>query len=86
MIRKGTTLPSAMVKRSVNIAGHNTSVTLEDAFWTAVRAIAAIQNIGKSELVSRIAVNRQHKNLSSAIRLFVLAYYRQAAEKRDRES
>jgi predicted DNA-binding ribbon-helix-helix protein len=72
-------LPLAVVKRSVKIAGHNTSVSLEDAFWRALREIAAIQNIGMSELVSRIDKDRQNKNLSSAIRVFVLAYYRRSS-------
>jgi predicted DNA-binding ribbon-helix-helix protein len=69
--------PSAVVKRSVKIAGRITSVTLEDAFWS--REIAAIQNIGRSELVSRINKERQNNNLSSEIRLFVLAHYLQTA-------
>jgi predicted DNA-binding ribbon-helix-helix protein len=79
MIRKQVSVPSTVIKRSVKIAGHKTSVTLEDAFWSAVREIAAIQNIGMSELVSQIAKDRQNKNLSSAIRVFVLDHYRQAA-------
>ncbi len=70
MTHKGATLPSAMVKRSVNIAGNNTSVTLEDAFWTAVREIAAIQEISIEELVSRIDKDRQNNNRSSTIRVF----------------
>jgi predicted DNA-binding ribbon-helix-helix protein len=81
MIRKDRT-PSPVVKRSVKIAGHSSSVTLEDAFWRALREIATAQNIRVSELVSRIAKDRQNKNLSSAIRLFVLGYYRQAASDR----
>jgi predicted DNA-binding ribbon-helix-helix protein len=67
---------SPVIKRSVKIAGHDSSVSLEDAFWGALREIATAQNIGLSELVSRIAKDRQNKNLSSAIRLFVLGYYR----------
>ena len=69
--------PSRIVKRSLKIAGHDSSVSLEDAFWSALREIATAQNIGVSEFVSRIANDRQHKNLSSAIRVFVLGYYRQ---------
>jgi predicted DNA-binding ribbon-helix-helix protein len=84
MIGKDRIPPSAVVKRSVKIAGHNTSVTLEDAFWSALREIAAIQNIGRSELLSRINKNRQNNNLSSEIRLFVLAHYRQAASGREK--
>lgn len=72
-------VPSTIVKRTLNIAGHNTSVTLEDAFWRALQEIAAIREIGISELVLRIDKGRQIKNRASAIRLFVLDYYRQAA-------
>ncbi len=79
MIRKDRT-PSRIVKRSVKIAGHDSSVSLEDAFWGALREIATAQNIGLSELVSRIAKDRQNKNLSSAIRVFVLGYHRQCVE------
>jgi len=81
MIRKDRT-PSRIVKRSVKIAGHDSSVSLEDAFWSALREIAVIQNMGMSELVSRIAKHRQNMNLSSAIRVFVLDHYRQAASNR----
>jgi predicted DNA-binding ribbon-helix-helix protein len=81
--RRDRTVPSPIVKRSVKIAGHDTSVTLEDAYWSALREIAVIQNITLSELVSRIDKERQHKNLSSAIRLFVLGHYRQPASKTD---
>jgi predicted DNA-binding ribbon-helix-helix protein len=81
MIRKERT-PSRIIKRSVKIAGHDSSVSLEDAFWGALREIATAQNIGLSELVSRIDKDRQNKNLSSAIRVFVLDHYRQAASNR----
>ena len=80
MIRKDRAT-SSIVKRSVKIAGHDSSVSLEDAFWGALREIATAQSIGVSELVSRIAKDRQNKNLSSAIRLFVLGHYRQPASK-----
>jgi predicted DNA-binding ribbon-helix-helix protein len=81
MIRKHRT-PSRIIKHSVKIAGHNSSVSLEDAFWGALREIAVIQNMRMSELVSHIAKHRENKNLSSAIRVFVLDHYRQAASDR----
>ena len=81
MIRKHRT-PSGIIKRSVKIAGHDSSVSLEDAFWVALREIATAQNIALSELVSHIAKDRQNKNLSSAIRVFVLDRYRQATSNR----
>ena len=68
--------PSQVLKRSINIAGHRTSVHLEDAFWSALREIAATRKIPLSDLVSTIDNERQHGNLSSTIRLFVLNYYR----------
>jgi predicted DNA-binding ribbon-helix-helix protein len=74
--------PSRIVKRSVKIAGHSSSVSLEDAFWSALRETATAQNIGLTELVSRIDKDRQNKNRSSALRVFVLDHYRQAASNR----
>ena len=76
MIRKDRSLPSPVVKRSITIGEHNTSVHLEDGFWRALREIAVIQNLRVSELVSRIDKDRDNKNLSSAIRVFVLDHYR----------
>ena len=69
-------MKSPVVKRSIVIAGHKTSVSLEDAFWTGLKDIAASRNITLSELVALIDSERQHGNLSSAIRLFVLDFYR----------
>jgi predicted DNA-binding ribbon-helix-helix protein len=66
---------SLILKRSLKIVGHNTSVSLEDEFWTALKQIAAYQEISIEKLVSKIDEERQHTNLSSAIRLFVLDYY-----------
>jgi predicted DNA-binding ribbon-helix-helix protein len=69
-------LKSPVVKRSINLAGRKTSVSLEEPFWNAVREISASKGIFVSDLVSSINNERQHTNLSSAIRVFVLAYYR----------
>jgi len=82
MTRKDRSLPSQVLKRSINIGRHKTSVSLEDGFWRTLREIAVIQNLRVSELVSRIAKDRQNKNLSSAIRVFVLDHYRQATSNR----
>jgi predicted DNA-binding ribbon-helix-helix protein len=65
----------AVVKRSIIVAGHKTSISLEDAFWDAVREIAVAKGITISSLVASIASGRQHYNLSSCVRLFVLEYY-----------
>ena len=69
-------MKSPVVKRSIVIAGHKTSVSLEDAFWMALKEIAAERDMTLSDLVASIDSERQHGNLSSAIRLFVLDYYR----------
>jgi predicted DNA-binding ribbon-helix-helix protein len=69
-------MKSPVVKRSIVIAGHKTSVSLEDAFWRGLKEIAARRNMTLSDLVASIDAERRHGNLSSAIRLFVLDYYR----------
>jgi len=72
-------MTSPIVKRSIVIAGHKTSVSLEDAFWQSLKQIANERDITLSDLVARIDTGRHHGNLSSAIRLFVLDYYRERA-------
>jgi len=69
-------MKSTIVKRSVVIAGHKTSVSLEEPFWTAVKQIAAARGMFLCDLVASIEAGRQHANLSSAIRLFVLDFYK----------
>ena len=69
-------MKSPVIKRSIVIAGHKTSVSLEDAFWKALKEIAASRGMTLSEIVAAIDSARQHGNLSSAIRLFVLAHFR----------
>ena len=64
-------LKSRVIKRSLVVGGHKTSVSLEDVFWNALRAIAHDRRVHLSQLVGRIDADRQHCNLSSAIRLFV---------------
>lgn len=72
-------MKSPVVKRSIVIAGHKTSVSLEDAFWKGLKEIAGSRDLTLSELVSTIDSDRRHGNLSSAIRLFVLNHYRTQA-------
>ena len=69
-------MKSPVVKRSIVIAGHKTSVSLEDAFWKALKEIAGGRKITLSDLVASIDTDRRQGNLSSAIRLFVLGHYR----------
>jgi predicted DNA-binding ribbon-helix-helix protein len=70
---------SPIAKRSVNLDGHKTSVSLENAFWDALKGIAAGENIAIHELIFKINNERKLGGLSSALRLFVLEYYRQKA-------
>jgi predicted DNA-binding ribbon-helix-helix protein len=63
------------MKRSIVIAGHKTSVSVEEPFWRGLRDIAAAKGMKVSELVALIDNDRQRGNLSSHIRLFVLDYY-----------
>ena len=67
---------SPVVKRSIVIAGHKTSVSLEDAFWKGLKEIATDRELTLSDMVASIDTVRRHGNLSSAIRLFVLDHYR----------
>ena len=70
---------SLVVKRSVKVGNEITSLALEDAFWNALQDIAASQRTSLSRLLEAIDSERRerlHANLSSAVRLFVLDYYR----------
>jgi predicted DNA-binding ribbon-helix-helix protein len=69
-------MKSLVVKRSVVIAGHKTSVSLEDPFWKALKEIAASRKMPLSNLVASVDREREHANLSSAIRLYVLEFCR----------
>lgn len=69
-------MKSPVIKRSIVIDGHKTSVSLEDAFWQSLKEISRSRNSTLSEQVSDIDTNRRQGNLSSAIRLFVLDHYR----------
>lgn len=69
-------MKSPIAKRSIVIDGHKTSVSLEDAFWTVLKEIARERRETLSHLVAAIDSERQQSNLSSSIRLFVLARYR----------
>jgi predicted DNA-binding ribbon-helix-helix protein len=63
-------------KRSIVIDAHKTSVSLEDAFWHDLKSIAYVQRATLSELVAKIDQTRKKGNLSSAIRLYVLEFFR----------
>jgi predicted DNA-binding ribbon-helix-helix protein len=69
-------MKSPVVKRSIVVAGHKTSVSLEEAFWSGMKEISGLRSMTLSELVGEIDTNRQQGNLSSAIRLFVLDHFK----------
>ena len=72
-------MKSPVVKRSIVVNGHKTSVSLEEAFWIGVKDISAERNKTLSELVGEIDSQRQQGNLSSALRLFVLDHFKTRA-------
>ena len=76
MKSSGDIMKSTVVKRSIVIGGHKTSVSLEDPFWTGLKEIADARQMLLSELVTNIDRRREQSNLSSAIRLFVLHHFR----------
>ena len=66
----------SILKRSIVRSGHKTNATLENEFWEGLRAIAKEQGETISQLIAKIDDERDLANLSSAIRMFVLRYYR----------
>ena len=72
-------MKSPVAKRSIVLAGHKTSVRLEDAFWGGVKEIAKARRVTLSDLIGGIDTEREHGNLSSALRLFVLDHYQKRA-------
>ena len=68
-------MKSTVPKRSIVLAGHKTSISLEDAFWRALKDIAGSRRMTLSDLISSIDHERKRGNLSSALRLFVLNHY-----------
>ena len=69
--------PQSVIKRSLSIAGHRTSVSLEEIFWTELRAIAEKRGLSVAALVAEIDAQRGQANLSSALRVFVLQQAKQ---------
>ena len=69
-------MKSSIVKRSIVIDGHKTSVSLEEPFWTDLKTIAQPQRVTLSDLIAQIDAMREQGNLSSALRLFVLHHFR----------
>ncbi len=78
--RQEMELKSAIVKRSIELNGHKTSVSLEDEFWLSLRQIAVLKDITLPVLLQSIDRAREGANLSSAIRVYVLNHYRILAD------
>src|SRR5262249_55871141 len=72
----GALMKRLVAKHSVVIHGHKTSISLEDAFWRDLKDIAHAQRASLGGLVERIDKTRDRRNLSSAIRLFVLEHFK----------
>jgi predicted DNA-binding ribbon-helix-helix protein len=69
-------MSSTVKKRSIIIDGHKTSISLEDNFWTSLKHIAYARRTTVSDVIASLDAARENGNLSSAIRVFVLAHYR----------
>ena len=61
-----------MKKRSVNIHGHQTSISMEKEFWDALKDVATTENLSINKLIAKIDDARENNNLSSAIRIYIL--------------
>lgn len=72
---------SSVVKRSVALNGHKTSISLEDVFWSALKDIAAEKNMAVTALIEAIDQNRGSANLSSALRQHIMTHFYQPNRK-----
>jgi predicted DNA-binding ribbon-helix-helix protein len=70
-------MESLVVKRSIILRGHKTSISVEEPFWKTLKDIAASRRVTRSQLITDIDAQRKAGNLSSAVRLFVLNQYYQ---------
>ena len=75
-------MKSSIGKHTVVVKKRKTSITLEDDFWQALREIAILRRVSLSRLISSIDADRQFTNLSSAIRLFVLRFFKEGEPRR----
>jgi predicted DNA-binding ribbon-helix-helix protein len=67
---------SRPIKRSFTIGGHRTSISLETTFWEALQAVSALERTSLANLIGRIDADRGGSGLSSAVRVWLLDYYR----------
>ena len=76
-------MKSSVIKRPIMINGRTTSISLEDEFWDCLRKIAAERKETLSSLVSGINANRKDANLSSAVRVFIVEFYKDRSTRRE---
>lgn len=69
-------------KRSIFVDGYKSSISMEDEFWISLKEIAQKRHMGRRELVAEIKALKEHPNLCSAIRVYVLNYYMQTGGSR----
>jgi predicted DNA-binding ribbon-helix-helix protein len=81
--RTSTPSPSALTIRNIVVAGHRTSVRLEPVMWDALRDIAQVLGLHLNDLVTEIDRRRTVPNLTAAIRVYIVDYYRKAAAAND---
>lgn len=75
--------PTSIGKHSLLISGHQTSISLEDAFWQALKRVAAARSLSVATLVAEIDAGRGGANLSSAIRVYLLETVRPVSSGRE---
>ncbi len=73
-------MPSSLVNRNVTINGHRTSVRLERKMWEALEEIARREGRSINDICSQVEGSRQESTLTAGLRVFLLSYYREAAE------
>jgi predicted DNA-binding ribbon-helix-helix protein len=71
-----------VIKRSVTIAGHRTSLSLEEPFWVALQEIATDAGRPLAALIQEVDKSRADLNLSAALRVFVLRHYQRRTKAR----
>jgi predicted DNA-binding ribbon-helix-helix protein len=81
---RSRTTKSLVVRRSVVIAGHKKSISLEEEFWTSLSEVARYQNMTLETLLAEIDSERYQGSLSSATRLFVTNFYREQFDIQER--
>jgi predicted DNA-binding ribbon-helix-helix protein len=79
-VSAGAVSEARIVKRSVLVAGHATSVSVEEPFWLGLKEMAVARGVSLNALIASIDNDRRTGNLSSAIRLAVLDHYRAQAQ------